>query len=605
MSSFNQSFSGHIVPVLADTVSSGVSNPDSSSSSSSKAVLAALRALQDKIRRLETERSKAQEETENLRQQLVGQEAEADQQKARDDALAQRNIQEARSAYDRLLAEKTDLEVRVARAEDRKDEIKRASDELQSKLHILQDEKANALNKIKDYESQHQHMEIQLSSVHSKEKDLASTLAWETKRHDDEMETLTFRLNTLQQDLMTLMKEKSVHDNKMLEMDHLVGQLLNVNETLVSKLTGAKDINQGNDTLQHKNTSINKKKNRTKNGKEFTTKQKANKIVSAASIARAKSAEIASKAEILFGDGSKLNKRRNAGSKAIKRKSANSNTWIPKENSGKPTSYSGVRTRSEYLSNSITPTELSGKDSKYRVARDVRSIKGVNKLYEDLVGQLIQDKRGDGTNDVGAGVVANSMALRAALSSTSPQTQDKHIYIEKQNAIDHIDIVQDCDKSNIHPNLQNKKEFMDAEERDNVSQKAIGAMRYAELQTTPGFKEKDGHSVHHIPTTVISHFSPSYEAEISRNTLESPVSREEGESSGIYLNLNSISKLEAEFQELDRQYHDILQGVSVADNTKEEKQESNSNPAESAQKLVSVIKKLHAVGNQLRELKEN
>ena len=76
-----------------------------SSSSSSKAVLAALRALQDKIRRLETDRARAVEETETLRHRLQGFEVEAEQIRARGDAIAQRNIQEARNTYDRLIAE--------------------------------------------------------------------------------------------------------------------------------------------------------------------------------------------------------------------------------------------------------------------------------------------------------------------------------------------------------------------------------------------------------------------------------------------------------------------------------------------------------------------
>ena len=122
----------------------------STSTTSSKAVLSALRALQDKIRRLETEKSQALEETARLRQSFTGLQADADQLRARDDAMAQRNIMEAKGAYDRLLAEKTDLEVRVGRAEERKSDIQRTHDELKDKIRAMLDEKHASLNKIKE-----------------------------------------------------------------------------------------------------------------------------------------------------------------------------------------------------------------------------------------------------------------------------------------------------------------------------------------------------------------------------------------------------------------------------------------------------------------------
>ena len=133
----------------------------SQGTSSSKAVLAALRSLQDKIRRLETDRTRAMEEAATLRHRLQGFEVESEQTRAKDDAIAQRNIQEARATYDRLIAEKVDLEVRVARAEERRNDIRSSSETLETDIRKLKEEKESLLLKIKDGESQQKHLDIQ------------------------------------------------------------------------------------------------------------------------------------------------------------------------------------------------------------------------------------------------------------------------------------------------------------------------------------------------------------------------------------------------------------------------------------------------------------
>ena len=181
------------------------------------------------------------EETARLRQSYSSLQAETDQIRARDDAMAQRNIMEAKGSYDRLLAEKTDLEVRVQRAEERKTDIQRTHDELKDKIRAMLDEKHESLTKIKDMESHVNHLETQLTHLHKKESELGETLTWEVKKHESEMEKLNSRLATLQDELLGVVKEKSTQDTKMAELDQLVGQLLTINESLVGKLTGSNE----------------------------------------------------------------------------------------------------------------------------------------------------------------------------------------------------------------------------------------------------------------------------------------------------------------------------------------------------------------------------
>ena len=208
------------------------------SASSSKAVLAALRALQDKIRRLEVERTQAIDETTQLRHQLKNQEIESEHIKQREMLNSQKSLQESRGAYDRLLGDKAELEVRVSKLEERNRLGQQTADELQFKIKSLEEEKQNGLLKVKNLESQQSQLEAQIQHAQSKEKDLANTMVWETKRHEDEMNSLTKKLKSLQDELNLAVQEKQSSDSKQVELDQLVTQLLGVNEALVSQLSG-------------------------------------------------------------------------------------------------------------------------------------------------------------------------------------------------------------------------------------------------------------------------------------------------------------------------------------------------------------------------------
>lgn len=209
-----------------------------SQATSSKAVLAALRTLQDKIRRLEAERVDALHEASELRQQLKNQEIESEQLRQRDNGVAQKNIADARMAYDRLVEAKTELDTRIARTDDRNKEAQRLSEELTNKIRTIETDKQSAAIKVSELEAARRNLETQIQHVQQKERDLAQTIAWETKRHEDEMSSINGNLHALQDDLTAACHEKNAHDAKLAELDMLVGQLLAVNEALVAQLTG-------------------------------------------------------------------------------------------------------------------------------------------------------------------------------------------------------------------------------------------------------------------------------------------------------------------------------------------------------------------------------
>jgi chromosome segregation ATPase len=251
----------HETPLYKSTYSANdsgyYSGNGAAPASSSKAVLAALRALQDKIRRLESERSAAIDETVQLRHQLKNLEIESEHVKQREILSSQKTLHEARNAYEKLLNEKSELEIRLSKLEEKNESNKNTMDELYMKVKSLEDEKRTGLERIKVLENEHDILNNTIHDAQQKEKELARTMVWETKRHEDEIDALKQQLRILQDEAVVVTTAKKTNETKCKELDQVVTQLLSVNEALVSKITG-QEIHPTKQSIK-KNT-LNKKK---------------------------------------------------------------------------------------------------------------------------------------------------------------------------------------------------------------------------------------------------------------------------------------------------------------------------------------------------------
>jgi hypothetical protein len=238
------------------------SSSANASASSSKAVLAALRALQDKIRRLESERAQAIDDTAQLRHQIKNQEIESEHLKQRDNLAAQKNIHEVRSAYERILTEKTETEIRFVKLEERNREEQQISDDLRSRVISFESNRHLAMLEIKNLDGEKNQLIGQVRQLQQKEKgnhslirmqflasaishqenflftDFAQTILWDAKRREEEIDELNNKLRSLQNNLSSVVHEKSLVETKLIELDQLVGQLLSVNASLVARLSG-------------------------------------------------------------------------------------------------------------------------------------------------------------------------------------------------------------------------------------------------------------------------------------------------------------------------------------------------------------------------------
>ena len=146
----------HSQPIVEQSFNSsssvGMSGSFNQSASSSKAVLAALRALQDKIRRLETERASALDEAAQLRSQLKSQEIEAEHTKEKDILHSQKSLQEARIAYERVIAEKDELERSLKLLRGQNEQAQDQAAELRGKNKQLQDMRGAAEQRLAELE---------------------------------------------------------------------------------------------------------------------------------------------------------------------------------------------------------------------------------------------------------------------------------------------------------------------------------------------------------------------------------------------------------------------------------------------------------------------
>lgn len=142
---------------LRSTPSSNLTNVSMSTSvgpaSSSKAVLAALKALQDKIRRLESERSQHLDEINSLKNSLKSQEIEAEHLRQRDNLFNQRMLQEFKSGSEKVLNEKADMEAKLAKAEEKSKEYLKTSMSLQEKVASLENERELLNLRVNELES--------------------------------------------------------------------------------------------------------------------------------------------------------------------------------------------------------------------------------------------------------------------------------------------------------------------------------------------------------------------------------------------------------------------------------------------------------------------
>lgn len=147
------------------------SSPNGSGgASSSKAVLAALKALQEKIRRLETEKVQVMDEASTLRNQLRSQEIESEHIRQRDGLYQQKTNQELKIVNDKLMNERNDIEQHAEKLDERLKEQMRVNTQLNERLLRLQEERDAAAFSYKELETSYRLSDAHVARCQQREK---------------------------------------------------------------------------------------------------------------------------------------------------------------------------------------------------------------------------------------------------------------------------------------------------------------------------------------------------------------------------------------------------------------------------------------------------
>lgn len=204
--------------------------------SSSKAVLAALRALQEKIKKLETERLEAQEEAAQLRAQLRHYEEEAKYQKQKEQSYAHESLLETRSTIEQLSVDKQELEQKLHKAEQDNRAISRELERLREQLDATLQVKEGMIPQVREAEGRISVLEQEVRASQEREKELAGTILEESRHHQQELDMMQRRIDELHRQLVTATEEKQEALNAKEQMDNLIAQLLSINESLIKQL---------------------------------------------------------------------------------------------------------------------------------------------------------------------------------------------------------------------------------------------------------------------------------------------------------------------------------------------------------------------------------
>lgn len=136
----------------------------SSASKSSTAILSALRALQEKIKRLEKERADAIVENAALRQQNNEVQRHSELQRRKEGLEFQEQCVHIQSAYESLLAEKEAMESKLASSEEKRRSLLQEANRLRARLAVEEDSRRIAEGRMRDMEGRISKMERTLRS---------------------------------------------------------------------------------------------------------------------------------------------------------------------------------------------------------------------------------------------------------------------------------------------------------------------------------------------------------------------------------------------------------------------------------------------------------
>ncbi|DBA00978.1 TPA: hypothetical protein N0F65_006239, partial [Lagenidium giganteum] len=207
----------------------------------SRAVLSALKALQDKIRRLEEERETHLQELSDVKAQARKREAESS---ANEKKLAYELTQakeSARAAYDALRAEREELKVEVVKLEERKRSLEAEIQHYQSLLNTSSTKSDDLETQLDLAEAQRKRTQAELEEVKKLHKKSLNDMREEIATLQHEKENALSQIKRLEDQVEREVANHSETQERLKDSEQTVASISQLNEKLVGKVWEANE----------------------------------------------------------------------------------------------------------------------------------------------------------------------------------------------------------------------------------------------------------------------------------------------------------------------------------------------------------------------------
>ena len=419
---------------------------------------------------------------------------------------------------------------------------------------------------------------------------MSQSLQWENKRHEESLNFTHRRVQSLQEELQDICKEKGVSDAKLIELDGLVTQLLAVNQSLVKQLSNDSGIN-----------AIKKLTTSTTTKKKIIKKPKAPKVASIDTLSSQLNKHPNNEKMVLMNHANHL-------------KEIESLKNMHKMYSNIARNIKSSSKKETFATDASDGATHASSDSSYYKKNNTRLSRKKAQMRSDQQQQL-QQQQPSYSSSTSVPAMSNTQIRPSSVYSGSSNTNSHHYSNNSNNYIS------SSNSSSMDVRLPKPSVSFDYD-HENSRGLNMSSDRVLDMSSDRD-EEYSGSSSSSHPNY------PQYRSDNNNNMPRSILSTSKNCNSGHARSSfahdqaevkDVISSLEEEFDALNAQYRSLLSNVQAHPTSTSSYLSSSSSTGSSivrdipshvnpdtiqaqAEEIVTVIQKLHKKGEQIRSLK--
>ena len=418
---------------------------------------------------------------------------------------------------------------------------------------------------------------------------MSQSLQWENKRHEESLNFTHRRVQSLQEELQDICKEKGVSDAKLIELDGLVTQLLAVNQSLVKQLSNDSGIN----AIKKITATTTTKK------KKIIKKPKAPKVASIDTLSSQLNKHPNNEKMVLMNHANHL-------------KEIESLKNMHKMYSNIARNIKSSSKKETFATDASDGATHASSDSSYYKKNNTRLSRKKAQMRSD---QQLQQQQPSFSSSTSVPAMSNTQIRPSSVYSGSSNTNSHHYSNNSNNYIS------SSNSSSMDVRLPKPSVSFDYD-HENSRGLNMSSDRVLDMSSDRD-EEYNGSSTSSHPNY------PQYRSDNNNNMPRSILSTSKNSNSGHARSSfahdqaevkDVISSLEEEFDALNAQYRSLLSNVQAHPTSTSSYLSSSSSTGSSivrdipshvnpdtiqaqAEEIVTVIQKLHKKGEQIRSLK--